>query len=207
MKTLRPAVFFDRDGVVNVSPGAGYVLRWEQFQFSPGINEALRLCKSRGYALVLVTSQQGVGKRLMTQDDLDFIHARMQRALAAEGAAFDGIYACTCLAEDPACTCRKPNPEMIQRAATELGLDLSRSLLVGDYDRDIQMARNAGIPVTIRVLDGGGAAAVPATHQIASVAELAGLLAACLHAGDGRCDGNTGPVAKQARGGAMADES
>ncbi len=176
MSGKRPAVFFDRDGVVNVSPGAGYVLRWEDFVFSPGIVEALRLCKTRGYALVLVTSQQGVGKGLMTQAALDDIHDRMQRALAAEDAAFDAIYACTCLASDPDCTCRKPSPEMIHRAAAELGLDLSRSLLVGDYDRDIQMALNAGVPATLRVLTEGEPATVPATHSVASTSALLGIL-------------------------------
>lgn len=176
----RPAVFFDRDGVVNVSPGAGYVLRWEDFHFSPGIVAALRLCKARGYALVLVTSQQGVGKGLMTRAALDDIHERMQSALAAQDAAFDALYACTCLADDPACTCRKPSPEMIHRAAAELGLDLSRSLLVGDYDRDIQMAINAGVPVTLRVLTAGEPATVPATRSVPDTSALAAALDALL---------------------------
>lgn len=145
-----PAVFFDRDGVVNVSPGDGYVLRWEDFHFAPGIIEALALCRSRGYATILVTSQQGVGKGLMTQATLDDIHARMQAGLAARHAAFDGIYACTHLSGT--CDCRKPSPEMILRAQKDHGLDLLRSWLVGDHDRDIQMAVNAGVPRTIRIL-------------------------------------------------------
>lgn len=171
----RPAVFFDRDGVVNVSPGAGYVLSWAQFHFSPGVVEALRLCKERGYALVLVTSQQGVGKGLMSAADLEDIHMRMQAALAEHGAAFDAIYACTCLSKDPACTCRKPAAEMILRAAAEHGLDPARSLLVGDADRDIQMAVNAGVPVTIRI-QGDNAETFPATHTLAGTAALADLL-------------------------------
>ncbi|MCB1277248.1 HAD family hydrolase [Prosthecobacter sp.] len=146
----RPAVFFDRDGVVNVSPGDGYVLRWEDFHFPPGITEALALCKKRGYATILVTSQQGVGKGLMSQDDLNDIHARMQDELARHAAAFDGVYACTHLVGT--CTCRKPSPEMILRARDDHGLDLSRSWLVGDHDRDIQMAVNAGVPRTVRIL-------------------------------------------------------
>ena len=89
----RPAVFFDRDGVVNVSPGAGYVLSWNQFRFSPGLIEALRICKERGYATIVVTSQQGVGKRLMSQADLDGIHAQMQSELARHDAAFNAVHA------------------------------------------------------------------------------------------------------------------
>jgi D-glycero-D-manno-heptose 1,7-bisphosphate phosphatase len=61
-----------------------------------------------------VTSQQGVGKGLMTQDDLNDIHSRMQEELAKHAAAFDGVYACTHLIGT--CTCRKPSPEMILRA-------------------------------------------------------------------------------------------
>jgi D-glycero-D-manno-heptose 1,7-bisphosphate phosphatase len=169
----RPAVFFDRDGVINVSPGDGYVLSWEQFQFAPGALAATRICAENGYALVLVTSQQGVGKGKMTQAALDDIHARMQATLAVQGAAFDAIEACTHLAGT--CTCRKPSPEMIQRAAVALDLDLSRSWLIGDHDRDIQMAMNAGVPNTIRVLS-HHAPAVPAQFTIASTEQLPELL-------------------------------
>src|SRR4051812_46457052 len=123
----RPAFFFDRDGVVNVSPGDGYVLRWEDFHFSDGVIEALLWLRARGFLLVLITNQQGVGKGLMTQAELDEIHERMQTELAKHGAQFDAIYACTCLATDPTCTCRKPRPEMLLRAAAEHDLDLNES--------------------------------------------------------------------------------
>lgn len=172
----RPAVFWDRDGVVNVSPGAGYVLRWEDFHFAPGIIPALQLCRARGFALVLATSQQGVGKGLMTQAELDDIHAKMQARLAQEGAAFDGIYACTCLAADPTCTCRKPSAEMLLRAAQEYELDLTRSWLVGDADRDILMGQNAGVPRTIRIGHEPPMAAV-ATHFLPTTEGLHALLA------------------------------
>ncbi|WP_395742786.1 D-glycero-alpha-D-manno-heptose-1,7-bisphosphate 7-phosphatase [Prosthecobacter sp.] len=170
---LRPAVFFDRDGVVNVSPGDGYVLRWEEFHFAPGIIEALALCRERGYATVVVTSQQGVGKGLMTMEDLNGMHARMQEELARHGAAFDGIYSCTHLAGT--CTCRKPSAEMILRAQAEHGLDLARSWLVGDHDRDIQMAHHAGVPRTVRILS-HHEPKVAAEFTLAETVELAGLL-------------------------------
>ncbi len=171
----RPAVIFDRDGVINLSPGAGYVLRWADFHFSPGIIEALALCRKRGYALVLATSQQGVGKKLMTQADLDHIHEQMQEQLRQHQAEFDSLHACTCLKTDPDCTCRKPSPEMILHAAAELDLDLSRSLLVGDADRDIEMGQNAGIPVTIRI-ESENPHRVTASHTLPDTTGLAGLL-------------------------------
>ncbi|MBE7498259.1 MAG: HAD family hydrolase [Verrucomicrobiaceae bacterium] len=172
-ETPHPAFFFDRDGVVNVSPGAGYVLRPEDFHLSPGIAGALAWCKKAGFKLILVTSQQGVGKGLMSQETLDAIHARMQAMLAEQGTAFDGIYACTHLSGT--CTCRKPGPEMIFRARDDHGLDLGRSWLVGDHDRDIQMAKNAGVPHTIRILS-HHEPRVAADHTLASVAELEDLL-------------------------------
>ena len=180
-----PAVFWDRDGVVNVSPGAGYVLRWEDFGFSPGVVEALRLCRARGYRNVLVTSQQGVGKGLMTQAELDRIHAEMQAVLEEAGAGFDGIYACTCLASDPGCRCRKPSPEMVRRAVADLGLDVERSVLVGDADRDIEMGRRAGVPVTVRVLETAEQPVeVEATFSLVGTAGLAGLLGRILRVGE-----------------------
>ncbi len=166
-----PAFFFDRDGVVNVSPGAGYVERWEDFHFSAGVIDALAWLKQRGFVLILVTNQQGVGKGLMTQQVLDDIHARMQSELATHGAHFDAIYACTCLKSNPGCKCHKPSAEMALRAEAEHGLDLSRSWMIGDHDRDIEMATNAGIPNTIRVL-GEKEAKVPATGSIHTLAEL-----------------------------------
>ncbi|MBK8091796.1 MAG: HAD-IIIA family hydrolase [Verrucomicrobiaceae bacterium] len=171
--TLTPAVFFDRDGVVNASPGDGYVLCVEDFRLSPGIVDALSLCRERGYKLILVTSQQGVGKGRMTQATLDDIHAQMQSMLAMRGAQFDGIYACTHLAGT--CTCRKPSPEMIFHACEVHGLDLSRSWLVGDHDRDIQMAKNASVPCTVRILSHHEPNVV-ATHTLADTLKLAGCL-------------------------------
>lgn len=147
--SLRRAVFFDRDGVVNVSPGAGYVQRVADFQMMPGIVELLTWCKAQGFYTVLVTSQQGVGKGLMSQADLDAIHAHLQGGLAPHGAAFDRIHSCTHLAGS--CSCRKPSPQMILDAAAVLPIDLAGSALVGDHDRDIQMARNAGVGFTIRL--------------------------------------------------------
>jgi D-glycero-D-manno-heptose 1,7-bisphosphate phosphatase len=170
-----PAVFFDRDGVVNLSPGPGYVLRWQDFHFSPGIVEALALCRARGYATILATSQQGVGKGLMSQADLDHIHTEMQAHLKAHAAEFDGLYACTCVKTDPDCTCRKPSAEMLLRAAVDHDLDLTRSLLVGDADRDIEMGTNAGVPLTIRI-ESENPHRITATHTLPDTTGLAELL-------------------------------
>lgn len=147
------AVFFDRDGVINVSPGAGYVTRVKDFHFMPGIIEVLAWCRSRKLRTILVTSQQGVGKGIMKDSDLAAIHCHMQSVLGRSAAAFDSIQACTGL--EGHCDCRKPAPKMIYDACRALGgIDLSGSVLIGDHDRDIQMARNAGLGYAIRLVSG-----------------------------------------------------
>ncbi len=146
---LRPCVFFDRDGVVNDPRDNYYVTSWSQFHFNEGIAEVIRNVKLAGCLAILVTSQRGVGKGVMTRAALDEIHAKMQESLAVHGADFDAIYAYC--GEDSDAPRAKPRPDMIYEAVAEHGVDLHRSLIVGDADRDIEMGRNAGIP-TVRLI-------------------------------------------------------
>ncbi len=144
----RPCVFFDRDGVVNRSPGPGYVLRWEDFQLQEGIIEAIQAVRAQGWLAVLITSQKGVGKGLMSQEELDRIHHNLQKTLLESGALLDGIYAYT----GSHCSYQpKPDPQMIHQAAEDFGIDLSRSWMVGDADRDIEMGLQAELPMTVRI--------------------------------------------------------
>lgn len=154
-------------------------MRPDDFHFNEGIVESLAFLKAKGFALVLVTSQQCVGKGLISQATLNDIHAHMQSELTKHGAAFDAIYTCTCLASDPGCTCRKPNAEMILQAAEAHALDITRSWLIGDHDRDIEMAVNAGVPHTIRVL-GEKHVGVTAEYSITATSQLPDLLESLL---------------------------
>ena len=83
-KSLKPCVFFDRDGVVNESPGPGYVLRWEDFHFNPGFIEAFKTVKVNGFLADLITSQKCVGKGLMSLSELNRIHKNMQDFIEKE---------------------------------------------------------------------------------------------------------------------------
>ena len=112
---LRPCVFFDRDGVVNVSPGTGYITRVEDFILSEGIIDGLRVAKQRGYVCIVVTSQRCVGKGLITLDGLAAIHARMMEQVASSGVDFLDVFAFTGLPETSAW--EKPSPVMIELAA------------------------------------------------------------------------------------------
>lgn len=146
----RPCVFFDRDGVVNPSPGPGYVLREDEFFLNSGIAEALKVVKQRDAVAILITSQKGVGKKLMSLPDLERIHRKMQRdLLSASGYAFDGIYAYTGTSDCHHLS--KPNPEMILTACEKFFIDPRQSWMIGDADRDIEMGKAAGLRGTVRI--------------------------------------------------------
>ncbi|MBI3831218.1 MAG: HAD family hydrolase [Planctomycetes bacterium] len=142
LRTLRKAVFLDRDGVINVFPGPGkFVLKWDEFIFMPQVQKNLQRLRARGFFLALVTNQSGVGRGLMELDTLHEIHKRMQQEL--DHARLDAIYYCP-HHPDEGCACRKPSAFMLQQAARDHALDLTRSFLVGDSGRDIEMGRAAG---------------------------------------------------------------
>ena len=168
----RRCVFFDRDGVVNQSPGQGYVLRFEDFHLNEGIAEAIRWLKDRDWLVILVTSQKGVGKGLMGSEDLEDIHRFMQRELAVSGSAFDGIYAYT--GQFDCQNKPKPDPQMILAAIESFHIDPRRSWMVGDADRDIAMGRAAGLAGTIRIA-GDKPVEVPADHSLERITELKSL--------------------------------
>jgi len=146
---LRPAVFFDRDGIVNRSPGAGYVERWEDFHLLPAFVEALRVVRERGYEAVIVTNQRGVALGRMSRETLDDIHRRLEERLRQSGLDLLDIRVCT--ADDDHDPRRKPHPGMLLEAARQHRLDLARSWMIGDSERDIEAGRRAGCAVTVRV--------------------------------------------------------
>lgn len=140
----RKAFFFDRDGVVNKRIIDGYVLTKEEFVLLPAIIPILRFVKKAGYLAILVTNQQGVGKGLMSADDLAEIHRHMQETLRAScGYAFDDIYQATEL-DDGFAMRRKPSPAMLLEAQAKWGLHLERSWMLGDSLSDAQAGRAAG---------------------------------------------------------------
>jgi mannose-1-phosphate guanylyltransferase / phosphomannomutase len=154
-RSRRPAIFFDRDGVLNREPGGHGVLRAADLELLPGAPAAVRLANDAGWLTVLVTNQPQLAKGLTTPEELAQIHGRLESELAGAGARLDRLYHCPhhpeaghpgeIAALKTACECRKPAPGMLRRAALELPLDLSRSVLIGDHDRDRQAALVAGV--------------------------------------------------------------
>ncbi len=149
-----PAVFLDRDGVIN-RRRPDHVKTWDEFEFLPGVLGALATLRSMNTRVVVVTNQGAVGRGLLSPEDLDRIHTCMLQAIRAAGGHVEAIY--TCLhAPGQGCACRKPAPTLFQRASLDLGIRLSASIMVGDSPTDVEAARAAGCrPVLIN--DGGGA--------------------------------------------------
>jgi len=134
-------VFLDRDGTLNYDPG--YLKIAADLKLLPGVGPALARMKRAGARLVVVTNQSGVGRGMITLKDLEAIHARLQGLLEQEQAELDAIYFCPHHPND-GCHCRKPNAGMVERAVSELQLDLRRSYMIGDRARDIQLAQRVG---------------------------------------------------------------
>lgn len=146
----RSAVFLDRDGVINVSPGRGrhYVTTWEQFRFLPGALRALKTLRRAGKTVIVVTNQSAVGRGLLSRRRLDEIHRRMRAEVSRTGGRIQAVYVCPHRPADH-CPCRKPKPGLLRRAARAHSLDLTRCVFVGDHVTDIRLARRVGCPCVL----------------------------------------------------------
>jgi D-glycero-D-manno-heptose 1,7-bisphosphate phosphatase len=146
---MRKAVFLDRDGVL--VEDVDLLTRGDQLRLLTGVPSALNTLRNAGFALVVVSNQPVVARGLVTEQEIEMIHAELDRLLlAAGGPAMDRYYFCphhpkgTLPAYRLDCECRKPKPGLLLRAARELNLDLQRSFLVGDRITDIIAGVKAG---------------------------------------------------------------
>ena len=168
------AVFLDRDGTVIEEKG--YITVPEMISPLPGATEAIVSLRSKGWRIFIVTNQSQVAKGLITEDELQRINQRMVMMLGAGGALLDGIYYCPHNPDGTKpdyaieCGCRKPRSGLLEQAAGEHGLDLSRCIMVGDSLRDIQAGKAAGTSATVLVLTGHGAEASEEEHGADHVA-------------------------------------
>ena len=172
----RPCVFFDRDGVVNRSPGPGYVNHLDDFHILPGFADCVRAAAAKGIPAVVVTNQRGISRGLTPPAQLEAMHAKLRAELAAEGLELLDVLVCT--SADDAHPDRKPNPGMLRAAAKRHHLDLSKSWMIGDRESDVKTGQNAGVAVTVLVDD--GAAPTAATHRVPDMPACAALLRAKL---------------------------
>jgi len=163
-------VFLDRDGTLN-RDDEGYLADPDRVVLLPGATEAVRSLNAAGIKAVVVTNQSGIGRGLISLEDLARIHERLIALLAAGGAMLDGIFVCPHRPEH-GCACRKPGTELALRAARDLGVDPARSAMIGDQAADVALAHRLGGRAVL-VLTGHGTrtdaewADAPRPHYIA----------------------------------------
>lgn len=145
---MNRAVFLDRDGVINIDKS--YVSRIEDFEFLPRLFEVLRYYRQRGYLLVIVTNQSGIGRGYYSSEDFEKLTRWMLDQLESEGIRIEAVFHCP---HDPdeGCSCRKPAPGMLKAAIERYDIDPKRSWMIGDKASDIEAARRAGIENTILI--------------------------------------------------------
>jgi D-glycero-D-manno-heptose 1,7-bisphosphate phosphatase len=158
-RALKPAVFLDRDGTINEQ--MGYINHLTRFHLLPGVGHAIRSLNESGLPVVVVTNQSGLARGYFPESLLTAVHDEMHRLLALEGARIDGLYICPHHPEAKEerfrliCNCRKPKTGLLEQAASELGLDLQHSYVVGDRWSDLRCGAAVGA-TTILVLTGYG---------------------------------------------------
>ncbi len=144
----KKALFLDRDGTINHDKG--YTNKIENLKLLDGVIEGLRYALNKGYILIVITNQSGIGRGYFTINDMN----KFNRALSGELNKYDilitKIYYCP-HNPDEGCSCRKPSPELVFKASKEFNIDLSLSYFVGDRESDVLCAINSGCkPILIK---------------------------------------------------------
>ncbi len=172
---MNKALFLDRDGVINAEKN--YVHRIDDFEFIEGIFELCTLAQTLEFKLIIITNQAGIGRGYYTVADYERLTEWMTEQFANHGVQIHRVYYCP---YHPTAGIgeyrrdsfdRKPNPGMILKAQKEFDLDLSRSVLVGDKDSDLEAGRAAGVRYNLKLLNGAGMPAeceleLPTLHAI-----------------------------------------
>lgn len=152
---MRPYVILDRDGTLIAEKS--YLGDPGGVELLSGASEAVERFAKLGYGVIVVTNQSGVGRGYFGMEDVERVNARMLELLGDAAQYLERIYICPHAPED-GCGCRKPHTGLVEQAARELGLDASRSVVIGDKAADVELARNAGAAAVL-VTTGYGAEA------------------------------------------------
>ncbi|MEY2479480.1 MAG: D-glycero-D-manno-heptose 1,7-bisphosphate phosphatase [Verrucomicrobiota bacterium] len=142
------AIFVDRDGTL--IHDADYCSDPKQVRIFPGVPEALRQLRDRGYKIIVITNQSGIGRGFFSEAQYRAVEAEVLRQIGAD--LIDATYFCPDVPGQPS-RCRKPAPGMILDAARDLHVDLARSFFIGDKEIDVECGHNAGVRA-IRVRTG-----------------------------------------------------
>ena len=148
-----PAIFLDRDGILNVEKG--HLRTPEELELLPGVGSALRALRQAGFRLIVLTNQPVIARGEATETEVAAIHRKLEWELGKEGAYLDAIYVCPHHPDrgfpgertelKTRCECRKPGTKLFEQACRDLRIDAANSWMIGDQTRDIEMARRVGL--------------------------------------------------------------
>ncbi len=151
---MEKIIFIDRDGVINVDPIGDYVKSWEEFKFENGALEGLKILSDRGYGIILISNQAGIGDGVFSKETLDDIHRKMLEVFAGRGIRIRSSHYCL-HGKNAGCKCRKPETGLFQAAVKGIQYDPQRTFLIGDKATDMEAGVRFGIK-TIFVRTGHG---------------------------------------------------
>ena len=149
---LNKVVFLDRDGTIN-RDSPDYIKSREAFEFLPGSLEAIKNLTHHGFVIIVVTNQSAVPRKLISLEELEFVHNMMAQTVALNGGEIKDVFYCPHMPDD-GCDCRKPEPGLIYQAREKYEIDLTAAVMVGDSAKDIECARNAGCGKAVLVESG-----------------------------------------------------
>jgi D-glycero-D-manno-heptose 1,7-bisphosphate phosphatase len=145
---LPKALFLDRDGVVNVEKN--YLYKIDDFELIEGIVDVCRYYENQGYIIIIVTNQSGISRGYYTENDFKNLSEWMINHFKSLGVTIAHIYHCPHHETiDGACDCRKPEPGMFLEAQRDFDIDMKKSVMIGDNERDIEAAKRAGVTTNI----------------------------------------------------------
>ena len=170
MVSTWPVVFLDRDGVIN-RMRSDYVKSWEEFDILPGSIEAMARISRSGRAVIVLTNQSAIGQGLVSDATVAGIHRRLSALVEAAGGHIDAFFVCP-HRRDQACDCRKPAPGLFLRASRELGVELTRAVMVGDQPSDVAAAESVGCAVIVVENEFKGSHPHPRVHSLREAADL-----------------------------------
>lgn len=173
------AIFLDRDGVI-CENRTDHVKNWDEFRFLPGVKNSLAALSRLGLPIVVVTNQAVVNRKLVPPWVLDDIHRRMVAEVEAFGGHIDRVLYCPHRPED-GCACRKPQPGMLLQAAYEMGIDLSRSYLVGDAATDLEAGQRVGCQLFLVLTGRGMQQLLPSFRRVGRFTITRNLMEATAH--------------------------
>ncbi len=155
---MKKALFLDRDGTINQEKG--FITDPREVEIIPGIEESLLHFQKRGFLIIVITNQSGVGRGLFSREDVERVNQRVGELLSRKGVSITAFYYCPHAPEEN-CECRKPRPGLFLKASREWDIDLKSSLNVGDTLRDLEAGIEAGIEANYLVLTGKGRETLP----------------------------------------------